>query len=368
MEDRTTSGITSTARGDTPARSGLSSPTTTLDQGMRRLKKDVSLHQSAAPWSKVAVESVDPGNPSQLSGDPYLLIRPFLLTPLPFPILPRILPNAQFLSSVMLNHQTTMTSSLHHLQLGGTSTYRMVHNTVHLLPTIFNIQTPTTETRLWLQLLIRQHRINLPSTTPRSGRLPKGGNIMSNQSPQPYDPSSGYDTEYDDVWQSRPLTQPVHTSNGIIHSNLSPAIIDVRPHQKVALAQQYPRSTPPKSHSYDESPTSQYSRDDGYGAWPNRDGGAVDEDAAPPAPPAHRHSGSRRSPQSQGRMLPESYAPIPAPRHLISEMDVAALVAVLCLRFIAMFHIQDTGRHHQSIRNLIPTLLIPFPLARHTAN
>ena len=149
--------------------------------------------------------------------------------------------------------------------------------------------------------------------SPGQGDYQKGANIMSNQSPQPYDPSSGYDTEYDDASQSRPLTQPVHTSNGIIHSNLSPAIIDVRPHQKVALAQQYPRSTPPKGHSYDESPTSQYSRDDGYGAWPNRDGGAVDEDAAPPAPPAHRHSGSRRSPQSQGRMLPESYAPIPAP-------------------------------------------------------
>ena len=149
--------------------------------------------------------------------------------------------------------------------------------------------------------------------SPAQGDCQQGGNVMSNQSPQPYDPPSGYGTECDDALPSRPLTQPVHTFNGIIHSNSSPAIIDVRPHQNVALAQQYPRSTPPKSHSYDESPTSQYSRDDGYGAWPNTDGGAVDEDAAPPPPPAHRHSGSRPSPQSQGRMQPEFYAPISAP-------------------------------------------------------
>ncbi|KAL2045258.1 hypothetical protein N7G274_002341 [Stereocaulon virgatum] len=121
--------------------------------------------------------------------------------------------------------------------------------------------------------------------------------VKPNQSPhnrQSYDTPSSYDDEYENRWPSRLPTQPVQMSDGIIHSRSLPAIIDARPRQNSPLAQPYPPSSPPKSQSFGESTTYQYSRDDGFGSWPNADSNTVLDDTAPP-PPAHRHSGSRPS-------------------------------------------------------------------------
>ena len=151
------------------------------------------------------------------------------------------------------------------------------------------------------------------------GDFRQESNDVFNQSPhsrQTDDPTSDFGDDYVDEWQQRPFTQPLQTSNGMVHSNSSPAIIDARPRQNAPLAQPHPRSSPPKSHTYDESPTSQYSRDDGYAAWPNPNSDAIEEYATPPPPPAHRHSGSRPPPQSQGRTSSEPYTPIPAPAPL----------------------------------------------------
>lgn len=83
---------------------------------------------------------------------------------------------------------------------------------------------------------------------------------MLSQSPQTgksNDQENGYDAEYMDDWQMRPLTQPLQ--NGMIHSNSSPAMIDPRLRQ---------------------STTSQ--------AWPNAETVGDDEESPPPPPPVHR--------------------------------------------------------------------------------
>ncbi len=139
---------------------------------------------------------------------------------------------------------------------------------------------------------------------------------QTSQNRQCYDESSTYDMEHGDAWQSRLSTQEVQTLNGMIHSNSSPAIIDARPRQDAPAARQNAQSSQPRSHSYDASPTSHHSRDDGYNTWPSIDGGAVEEYAAPPPPPAHRSSGLRSSPQVSGRVQSEPYIPIAAPAPL----------------------------------------------------
>ena len=128
-------------------------------------------------------------------------------------------------------------------------------------------------------------------------RYQRESSVKSNQSPQnrqAYETPSSYDGEYDNRWPSRLPIQPVQMSDGIIHSHSLPTIIDARPRQNAPLAQQYSPSSPPKSQSFGESSTYQYSRNDGFGSWPNADGNAVVDDTAPP-PPVHRHSGSRPS-------------------------------------------------------------------------
>jgi len=139
--------------------------------------------------------------------------------------------------------------------------------------------------------------------------------LTLSQSPQNghiHNQPSDYDTEFVDEWQSRPLVQPLQNQLGMSHSNSSPAIIDARPRQQAPSMQQYPGSSPTKSHCYDESPTHQYPREDGYGAWPDLNDGAADEFVAQPPPPTHRNSASRLSPLPQERIHPDPYAPIPA--------------------------------------------------------
>ncbi len=137
---------------------------------------------------------------------------------------------------------------------------------------------------------------------------------QSPHSGQVYDRPLDYDTGCGDEWQDRPLIQPLQNHLGMPHSNSSPAIIDVRRRQQPPSMQHNPGSSPSKSHSYDESPTHQYARDDEYGAWPNANEAAADEFEAPPPPPppVHRNSGSRPSPQPLERVQPDPYAPIPA--------------------------------------------------------
>ena len=139
--------------------------------------------------------------------------------------------------------------------------------------------------------------------------------LTHSQSPQnqaPYDQPSDYDTDYIDDWQSRPLTQPLQTSQGFMHSNSSPAMIDAQPRQDAPIPQHYQTPSLSQSNSYEESPTYQQSREDGYDAWQNTDGVAEPEQEAPPPPPVHRNSGSRSLPQSPGNIRPEPHAPIPA--------------------------------------------------------
>lgn len=143
----------------------------------------------------------------------------------------------------------------------------------------------------------------------------EGNDSMPNRdshSGQPYNQSSDYDTEFVDEWQSRPLTQPLQNHLGMPYSNSSPAVIDARPRQHAQPQQHYTPPSPPKSYSYDESPTYQYTRDDVHGGWPNTDQAAADEFEAPPPPPAHRNSGSRPSPQTLERVQTDPYTSIPA--------------------------------------------------------
>ena len=82
---------------------------------------------------------------------------------------------------------------------------------------------------------------------------------MLSQSPhdgQFYNQENGYDMEYMDNWQPRPLAQPLQ--NGVIHSNSSPAMIDPRLRQKAM------------PHAWPETET------------------VVDDEEPPPPPPAHR--------------------------------------------------------------------------------
>ena len=135
------------------------------------------------------------------------------------------------------------------------------------------------------------------------------------QSPQnepPYDQEFDYNTEDPDDWQSRPLAQPLQASYEIGHSNSSPAAIDARPRQNTLPVQQYNRSSPPKSSSYDDSLAYQNVQEDGYEAWENPNENHIHEQETPPPPPAHRNGGLSSSPQPLARTQPEQYGPIPA--------------------------------------------------------
>ena len=122
---------------------------------------------------------------------------------------------------------------------------------------------------------------------------------------------AGYQPEYPNDWQSRPLRRPLSHSQGMIHSHSSPAIIDARPSQSASYQQQHPASSSPKSYSYDKSPPHQQPPENTY---ENQQNGHMDpegDEGAPP-PPVHRNSGSRPPPQPQTHRLPDLYSPIPA--------------------------------------------------------
>lgn len=150
------------------------------------------------------------------------------------------------------------------------------------------------------------------------GNYPQDHNLtftQTSQNQQSYGESSTA-TEHGDAWQSRPPTQEVQTFNAMIYSNSSPAIIDARPRQDAPVVRQQALSSQPRSQSYDASPTSHYLRDDDYNFRPSIDRDAIDEDVAPPPPPAHRSSGLRSSTQVSGRIQSEPYITVAAPAPL----------------------------------------------------
>ena len=122
---------------------------------------------------------------------------------------------------------------------------------------------------------------------------------------------SDYEGDYSDLRQSRPLTQPLQHSQGMIHAHSSPATIDARPRQGDPHLQQYPGSSPPKKYSYDESPVYQPSMRDNYDTQPSSYMPPGDDQEAPP-PPVHRNSGSQPASEFHGNARPNAYAPIPA--------------------------------------------------------
>lgn len=132
------------------------------------------------------------------------------------------------------------------------------------------------------------------------------------QNGYPHEQFAGYHPEHAEEWQPRPLTQPLQTSQGMIHSHSMPALIDARPRQPSPQAHVYPGESPPEGYLFEESHGYQISRRDEDGAYPNRNMAPTnDEDLPPPPPPVHRNSGSRLATQSQGRGQPNTYAPIP---------------------------------------------------------
>lgn len=132
------------------------------------------------------------------------------------------------------------------------------------------------------------------------------------QNGYPHEQSAGYHAEDVEEWQSRPLTQPLQNSQGMMHSHSFPALIDARPRQHTPQAHAYPGSSPPKPYSYEESQGYQISRGNSHGAFPNTNLVPADNEEAPPPPPVHRNSGSRPVTQSQGRAQPDAHAQIPA--------------------------------------------------------
>jgi len=132
------------------------------------------------------------------------------------------------------------------------------------------------------------------------------------QNGYPHEHSAGYNSEHVEEWQSRPLTQPLQTSQSMIHSHSFPALVDARPRQHSPQAHAYPGSSPPKSYSYEASQGYQIPRVDTYGAFPNTDLVPMDDEEAPPPPPVHRNSGSRHATQAQGRGQSDAHAQIAA--------------------------------------------------------
>ena len=140
-------------------------------------------------------------------------------------------------------------------------------------------------------------------------------NDIPNHMPQDeyaYDEPVGYGEEYPDPGNSRPPTQISQTSQGMIHSTSSPAMIDARPRQNAPYPPQFSATSPSKSYSYDENPAHLYHLEDTQAAPPHGYIAPLDDHEPPPPPPVHRNSGSRPSAHSQGRGPPEQYAPVQA--------------------------------------------------------
>ena len=133
------------------------------------------------------------------------------------------------------------------------------------------------------------------------------------QSRHQYGDSTAYTAEHPEDWQSRPAAQPLQTPHAMAHSHSIPVMNDGQPQQNGPYLQQYPGSSPPKSHSHEENFFHQYPNEDDYDPPQNGvESPTYYEEAPPPPPPVHRNSGSRHSFQTPGQEQIERYASIPA--------------------------------------------------------
>lgn len=131
-----------------------------------------------------------------------------------------------------------------------------------------------------------------------------------------YEQSAGHGRDHIDDWQSRPLTQPLQHSQGMIHSHSMPAMVDPCFGRQISEADSYSGSSPPKSHSYETSSAHYDDRQDRFDAFPDTDGVPMEHEEAPPPPPVHRNSGTRPMSISSAREDHSSYSQVSAPAPL----------------------------------------------------
>ena len=150
----------------------------------------------------------------------------------------------------------------------------------------------------------------VPADTRTHRQEPECFNNIS-QDAYPYEEPVSYQQIYHEHLQSRPMTQPLQNTQGMIHAHSSPAIFDARPCQSQTQGNGYPGSSLTMGHTYDEPIRDHYLANGDYHEQMN-DYPAPVLDQAPPPPPVHRNSGSGSTSQPRGRLPGEQHAPIPA--------------------------------------------------------
>lgn len=110
----------------------------------------------------------------------------------------------------------------------------------------------------------------------------------------------------------RPMNQPLRTSQGIVNSHSSPAIIASQPQHRSSLSQ---------PNNYDISSTHARSRHTSHDPWSNSFEADLQDGALPPPTPAHRSSGQIPAPHPVSRGQSEAYGPVPptAPLNIRNE-------------------------------------------------